>query len=229
MSQKRITMVGLAALAALIVFGCLVVSGFAVYRSGQSQGYMMGRLSASGDDGAIAPYAPYLPISQSTNLSTFQPNEICIFEPFVVQRYPTEQGMNETILVVDDEPKIVKLARDYLERSGFRVVTAADGTTALAVARHERPDLIVLDLNLPGMDGLDVCRAGRMCRSLAGQGADWGWPSLRPGSVQAPGSWCPVPGRCRPTAVESASRVSQGRAQRSPSSCRRAGITNDTR
>ena len=69
--------------------------------------------------------------------------------------------MNELILVVDDEPKIVKQARDYLERGGFRVVTAADGTTALAVARHERPDLIVLDLNLPGMDGLDVCRALR--------------------------------------------------------------------
>jgi two-component system alkaline phosphatase synthesis response regulator PhoP len=69
--------------------------------------------------------------------------------------------MNEIILVVDDEPKIVKQARDYLERGGFRVVTAADGTTALAVARHERPDLIVLDLNLPGMDGLDVCRALR--------------------------------------------------------------------
>jgi two-component system alkaline phosphatase synthesis response regulator PhoP len=69
--------------------------------------------------------------------------------------------MNETVLVVDDEPKILKLARDYLERSGYRVVTAADGTTALAAARHERPDLIVLDLNLPGMDGLDVCRALR--------------------------------------------------------------------
>ena len=69
--------------------------------------------------------------------------------------------MNETILVIDDEPKIVKLARDYLERGGYRVVTAAEGTTALAQARHERPDLIVLDLNLPGMDGLDVCRALR--------------------------------------------------------------------
>jgi two-component system alkaline phosphatase synthesis response regulator PhoP len=70
-------------------------------------------------------------------------------------------GMNEVILVVDDEPKIVKQARDYLERSGFRVVTAGDGKTALAQARHERPDLIVLDLNLPEMDGLDVCRALR--------------------------------------------------------------------
>ncbi len=69
--------------------------------------------------------------------------------------------MNELILVVDDEPKIVKLARDYLEQSGFRVMTAADGITALAVAYRERPDLIVLDLKLPGMDGLDVCRTLR--------------------------------------------------------------------
>ena len=69
--------------------------------------------------------------------------------------------MNELILVVDDEPKIVKLARDYLERSGYRVLTADDGTTALAANRTDKPDLIVLDLNLPGMDGLDVCRALR--------------------------------------------------------------------
>jgi two-component system, OmpR family, alkaline phosphatase synthesis response regulator PhoP len=69
--------------------------------------------------------------------------------------------MNELILVVDDEPKIAKLARDYLEKSGFRVMTAGEGTTALAMARHDRPDLVVLDLNLPGMDGLDVCRALR--------------------------------------------------------------------
>lgn len=69
--------------------------------------------------------------------------------------------MTELILVVDDEPKIVKLARDYLERNGFRVASAADGATALAAARHDRPDLVVLDLNLPGMDGLDVCRALR--------------------------------------------------------------------
>jgi len=69
--------------------------------------------------------------------------------------------MNELILVVDDEPKITKLARDYLEQGGFQVQIAADGTTALAIARHERPDLVVLDLNLPGTDGLDVCRALR--------------------------------------------------------------------
>ena len=66
--------------------------------------------------------------------------------------------MVERILVVDDEPKIVKLAQDYLEKGGFQVVTAVDGPQALAVARGDKPDLIVLDLNLPGMDGLDVCR-----------------------------------------------------------------------
>lgn len=69
--------------------------------------------------------------------------------------------MNELILVVDDEQKIVKIARDYLEKSGYRVLAASDGVSALAMARHERPDLIVLDLMLPGMDGLDVCRALR--------------------------------------------------------------------
>jgi DNA-binding response OmpR family regulator len=63
------------------------------------------------------------------------------------------------ILVVDDESKIVQLARDYLERGGFTVLTAGDGTSALATARREKPDLIVLDIGLPGIDGLDVTRA----------------------------------------------------------------------
>lgn len=66
--------------------------------------------------------------------------------------------MNERILIIEDEPKIVKLARDYLERSGYQVQTAVDGPTGLLMARQEKPGLIVLDLNLPGMDGLDVCR-----------------------------------------------------------------------
>jgi DNA-binding response OmpR family regulator len=64
----------------------------------------------------------------------------------------------KTILVVDDEPKIVKLVRDYLERAGFAVHAASDGKSALSLARTERPDLIVLDLGLPHMDGLDVTR-----------------------------------------------------------------------
>ena len=65
------------------------------------------------------------------------------------------------ILVVDDEPKIVKIARDYLERAGFRVVSAADGPAVLPAVRTEKPDLVVLDLALPGQDGLDVTRALR--------------------------------------------------------------------
>jgi len=69
--------------------------------------------------------------------------------------------MSQKILVVDDELDIVKVVRAYLEQSGFRVLTASDGTQALAVFRHERPDLVVLDLNLPSLDGLDVCRAIR--------------------------------------------------------------------
>jgi two-component system alkaline phosphatase synthesis response regulator PhoP len=62
------------------------------------------------------------------------------------------------ILVVDDEPKIVQLARDYLEHAGFSVLTAVDGQAALESARSRKPDLIVLDLGLPQLDGLDVTR-----------------------------------------------------------------------
>ena len=69
--------------------------------------------------------------------------------------------MNELILVVDDEPKIVTLAQDYLEQAGFRVSTAGDGKAALETARRERPELVILDLSLPEMDGIDVCRALR--------------------------------------------------------------------
>ena len=64
----------------------------------------------------------------------------------------------KTILVVDDEPKIVQLVRDYLERAGFRILTAPNGKTALALVHSEKPDLIILDLGLPEMDGLDVTR-----------------------------------------------------------------------
>jgi two-component system, OmpR family, alkaline phosphatase synthesis response regulator PhoP len=65
------------------------------------------------------------------------------------------------ILLVDDEPRLVQLVRDYLEHSGFGVVTAGDGPTALRAASTQRPDLIVLDLGLPGLDGLDVIRTLR--------------------------------------------------------------------
>ena len=71
-----------------------------------------------------------------------------------------------TILVVDDEPRIVELARDYLEHAGFRVITASDGPTALDSARRDRPDLVVRDLGLPGLDGLDVTRELRRDGSM---------------------------------------------------------------
>jgi DNA-binding response OmpR family regulator len=67
----------------------------------------------------------------------------------------------KTVLVVDDEPKIVQLARDYLEHAGFKVASASDGREALAAFRSSAPDLIVLDLGLPFVDGLDVARAVR--------------------------------------------------------------------
>lgn len=69
--------------------------------------------------------------------------------------------MPKKILIVDDEPKIVEICQDYLKASGFDVISAGDGLKGLAAARREKPDLVVLDLMLPGMDGLDVCRALR--------------------------------------------------------------------
>jgi two-component system alkaline phosphatase synthesis response regulator PhoP len=69
--------------------------------------------------------------------------------------------MAQKIMVVDDEQKMVKLVRTYLEGAGFKVVTAFDGQQALTLFRHEQPDLIVLDLMLPGIDGLDVARTVR--------------------------------------------------------------------
>ena len=62
------------------------------------------------------------------------------------------------MLVVDDEPPLRDLVRGYLEREGFQVVTAADGPDALDLARRHRPTVVVLDLMLPGIDGLEVCR-----------------------------------------------------------------------
>jgi DNA-binding response OmpR family regulator len=66
--------------------------------------------------------------------------------------------MAKKILVIDDEPKIVEICRDYLKAGGYDVVSAADGPNGLSAIRREKPDLIVLDLMLPGMDGLDLCR-----------------------------------------------------------------------
>ncbi|MEX1071602.1 MAG: response regulator transcription factor [Anaerolineales bacterium] len=66
--------------------------------------------------------------------------------------------MAELILVADDEPKISRLARDFLVKNGYRVTIAADGDAALASARREKPDLIILDIMLPKLDGREVCK-----------------------------------------------------------------------
>ncbi|MEO8470123.1 MAG: response regulator transcription factor [Chloroflexota bacterium] len=71
-----------------------------------------------------------------------------------------------TILVVDDEPKIVQIARDYLEHAGFSVESAASGPAALEIIATTQPDLVILDLGLPGIDGLEVTKRIRQAGSL---------------------------------------------------------------
>ncbi|CAM5494421.1 Regulator of RpoS [Streptomyces tendae] len=72
------------------------------------------------------------------------------------------------VLVVDDDPTVAEVVAGYLVRAGYRVDRAGDGPGALGRAAAHRPDLVVLDLMLPGMDGLEVCRRLRAqapCRS----------------------------------------------------------------
>ena len=75
--------------------------------------------------------------------------------------HPTAAPVSATVLIVDDEPDIVQLLTITLRSEGFRLLSANDGAAALAIARAERPDLILLDWNMPGASGLDVCRALR--------------------------------------------------------------------
>ena len=72
-----------------------------------------------------------------------------------------ETIVNKKILVVDDEAAILRTLRFNLERSGYRVVTAADGRTAISLAKSEAPDLVVLDIMLPALDGVEVCKTIR--------------------------------------------------------------------
>ena len=74
--------------------------------------------------------------------------------------------MSSTILIVEDEIELARVLRDYLEKAGFRVLTATNGAAAVAAFRHTPADLVILDLNLPGMDGLDVARELRRGSSV---------------------------------------------------------------
>jgi len=68
-------------------------------------------------------------------------------------------GDRKRVLIVDDEPDILKTVIFRLKKAGYQVITARDGKTALELAREERPDLILLDVRLPVMDGCDVCQS----------------------------------------------------------------------
>jgi two-component system alkaline phosphatase synthesis response regulator PhoP len=63
-----------------------------------------------------------------------------------------------TILIIEDEPELVKVLRSYLESAGYSVLSASRGDTGFSTWEHKKPDLVILDLNLPGMDGLDIAR-----------------------------------------------------------------------
>src|SRR5262245_60929782 len=75
--------------------------------------------------------------------------------------HPSRSMRKPTLLVIEDDPDIVEVVRYNLEREGFRVLVASAGDAGLAEARRAPPDLVVLDLMLPGLDGLAVCRALR--------------------------------------------------------------------
>ncbi|MGZ3583918.1 MAG: response regulator, partial [Ktedonobacterales bacterium] len=77
------------------------------------------------------------------------------------ERAEEASATQQTILVIEDEVSIARLVRLYLQEAGFRVLAAADGVAGLALHEREQPDLVVLDLMLPGLDGWEVCRRMR--------------------------------------------------------------------
>jgi two-component system, OmpR family, alkaline phosphatase synthesis response regulator PhoP len=94
--------------------------------------------------------------------------------------------MTDTILVVDDEQRIIELAQMYLEQEGYLVNSANDGGVALRKILNEKPSLVVLDLMLPGMDGLEVCRRVRaeselscLPHEMMTLTRSWGWNLAR--------------------------------------------------
>jgi DNA-binding response OmpR family regulator len=85
-------------------------------------------------------------------------------------RLPTDEGVlrDTTLLVVDDDRKLVSLVRMYLEHGGFQVIAAYDGAQALTLAARHSPQFLILDLMLPGIDGISVCRQIRRTSSAPG-------------------------------------------------------------
>lgn len=73
--------------------------------------------------------------------------------------------MGKTILIIEDEQQIVEICRDYLSASGFDVIAASDGLTGMEMVEKSHPSLILLDLMLPGMDGMEICRRIRLRRT----------------------------------------------------------------
>lgn len=74
--------------------------------------------------------------------------------------------MAQTILIIEDEERIAHWVRTYFEQAGFRALVSGDGQSGLYIAQTEKPDLVILDLMLPGMNGLEVCRALRKASTL---------------------------------------------------------------
>jgi DNA-binding response OmpR family regulator len=73
----------------------------------------------------------------------------------------TNNKMNPSVLIIEDEERIAYWVRSYFQRAGFRTLVAAEGQTGLSLALSERPDLVILDLMLPGIDGMEICRSVR--------------------------------------------------------------------
>src|SRR5512136_3121100 len=84
-----------------------------------------------------------------------------VVQASIFSRVQKEAGLTKTILVIDDKANIRTMVKDYLVEENFRVVTAEDGQQALYVARHEKPDLVLLDLMMPEMGGYDFMRLYR--------------------------------------------------------------------
>src|SRR5438128_1853675 len=79
-------------------------------------------------------------------------------EPSTISRYNQEISMAHTILVVDDDPKVVRVVEINLAQEGYQIRTAADGEEALAAVARERPDLVLLDVMMPRMDGFEALK-----------------------------------------------------------------------